>query len=82
MNDLDDLFDREDPEFQAALVVVRKHIEYHEDHPDQCPHNAIVAAVARSGIEQPGFCLDCKASPVMERETDCPLCKEEKSVEG
>ena len=76
MDDFDDLFDRDDPEFQAAMEVVRKHVKYHEDHPDLCPHSSIVAPVIRLG-DQPGQCLDCGAYPVMERETECPICKEE-----
>lgn len=69
--------DPNDPELQAIQAKIREHTEYHKEHPEQCPHNGIVAPVVRGEGEQPGQCLDCGAYPVMERKTDCPLCAEE-----
>ena len=75
----DDLVDDETRKIMAEL---RKHTQYHEDHPDQCPHHAMVSPILEDEDgtmhgDQPGQCLDCWAYPVMERETDCPLCAQE-----
>lgn len=76
VSSFDDLLESglQDPEVKAAYEAAQKHSDYHKDHPDQCPHYSIVAPIVDGQGDQPGECLDCHASPVMERETDCPLC--------
>lgn len=71
MTNFDDYYAEKmkDPKFAAAQKKLAEQSDYYKAHPDECPHEAIVAPVdLESGEDQPGHCLDCGQDNVMTKE--------------